>query len=114
MLKGIDAKEVIEFTSSLDVDKDKTIFLIGNILHEDKLKIFSEAMKPDGTIDLASAANKAFDIIIAGLKGIKNLNGKDYTIITRDVLNILPFAIITELLSKILEYNQIGEVERKN
>jgi hypothetical protein len=114
MLKGIDVNETVDFVSASDTGEDKTIFVIGNILHEDKLKIFSNAVKADGTIDLSGATDKAFDIVIAGLKKIKNLNGKDYSTISKDTLNLLPFSVITEILGKILEFNQLGEVERKN
>jgi hypothetical protein len=114
MLKGIDITETVDFVSASDTGEDKTIFVIGNILHEDKLKIFSGAVKQDGVVDMSGATDKAFDIVIAGLKKIKNLNGKDYDTITKETLNLLPFPIITEVLGKILKFNQLGEVERKN
>jgi hypothetical protein len=114
MLKGIDVNEVFEYVSPQDKEEPKTIFVVGNILHEDKIRIFSSSLKPDGTIDLSQSPKKAFDVLLAGLKGIKNLNGKDYTTITKEILNTLPFEILTELITKIIEFNQLGEVERKN
>ena len=63
---------------------------------------------------MSGASGKVFDIVLAGLKKIKNLDGKDYDVITKDTLNMLPFSVITELIGKILEFNQLGTAERKN
>jgi len=114
MLKGISINETVDFVSSLDKEDPKTVFVIKNITHEDKLRIFSGAMKPDGTLDMTVAGDKAFDIITAGVKAIRNLDNQDYTEITKEVLNRIPFVIITEILGKILEFNQLGEIEAKN
>jgi len=108
MLKGISLNEVLEYSSVKDEGEPKTIFLIGNITHKDKIRLF------DGMDTSKVAMSKAFDVLKIGLRGIKNLNGKDYESITEEVLELIPFEVIGELLGKIVEFNRLGEAERKN
>lgn len=114
MLKGIDISETVEFVSNSDTGEDKTKFYIGNISNRDKLKIFTGAMNPDGSMNQEKLQDKTFDILKAGIKKITNLGGKDYTEITDDVLNTLQFSVMVELTGKILECNFLGEAETKN
>jgi len=114
MLKGIDINETFDFVSALDTDGEKTVFVVGNILHQDKLRLFAGIVSHDGSVDLTGASDKLFDIVVAGLKKIKNLNGVDYEPVTREALNRVPFVVLTEVLGKIIAFNQLGEIERKN
>jgi len=114
MLKGISINETVHYVSSQDTGEPKTIFVIGNISHEDKIKLFSDAASADGTIDVSKATGKVFDIVLAGLRKVQNLDGKDYNTIDKSVLEVIPFSVLTEILGKIVEFNQVGEVERKN
>jgi hypothetical protein len=114
MLRGIDTQETVEFVSSSDTGENKTKFYIGNISNRDKLKIFTGAMNPDGSMNQEKLQDKTFDILKAGVKKITNLGGKDYTEITDDVLNSLLFPVMVELTGKILEFNFLGGAEAKN
>lgn len=113
MLKGIDINEVVEYVSATDKTDNPTKFLIGNISNRKKLALFTNAMDKEGNLDIAKLQDKAVDIILAGLKGIKNLNGKDYSP-TEEVLDMVSLQVLTELVSKILEYNFMSEGEAKN
>ncbi len=115
MLKGIDINEKIEFVSESDKGDNPTVFLLGNISNRDKLKLFSGAIDAKtGQIDLAKIQDKTLDILQAGLKGIKNLGGKDISEITADVVDLIPFNVAIEIVGKILEFNFASEGETKN
>jgi hypothetical protein len=114
MLKGIDTNEVSEYIAKNDTADNPTKFMICNITNRKKLGLFTGAMDKDGGIDLSKLQDRAFDILLAGLKSIKNLNGKDYEPVTEEVLNMLPLPVLTEVISRILEYNFMSEGEAKN
>ena len=114
MLKGIDINEVFEYAVKSDDVNNPTKFLIINISNRKKLGLFTSGMDKDGNVDLTRLQDKAFDILLAGLKGVKNLNGKDYEPVTEEVLEMLPVNILSELIAKILEYNFMSEGEAKN
>ena len=114
MLKGIDITETIVYTSTNDTGEEKTKFYIGNVSNRDKLKIFSEAINADGTMNQAKLQDKTFDIIKAGIKKIVNLGGKDYSTITDEIIDSLQLTVVVELMSKIIEFNFAGATEIKN
>lgn len=113
MLRGIDTSEVVEFVSKSDEGESKTVFLIGNISHRDKLKLFENSFNQDGSVNVGEVTLRALDIIKAGLRGIKNLNGKDYPVVDDAVLDRLDFAVIGELAEKVVEFNRLGSSEKK-
>jgi hypothetical protein len=114
MLKGIDIKEIIEFVSPSDTGDNPTKFYIGNISAREKIGVFSDAIDKEGNIDLSKMQSKSVDIFKAGIKEIKNLNGVDYKEITEDVANCVPFAVLIEVVGKIIEYNFTTGQETKN
>ena len=114
MLKGIDTNEIVEFVSASDKEENKTKFCIGNITNRDKLRIFTDAMNSDGSMNQDKLQSKTFDILKAGIKKIVNLGGKDYDKITDEVLNLIPFTAIVELTGEVLKVNFLGEAEVKN
>lgn len=114
MLKGIDNKETIEFISTSDTAENPTVFLLGNISNRDKLRLFADAIDKTGAIDMAKMSNRIFDIVKTGLKGIKNLGGKDYATVDDEVLEVIPFNVSMELVNKLVEINFLGAKEEKN
>jgi hypothetical protein len=114
MLKGIDANEVFEFVTKGDTGEKPTKFLIANISNRKKLELFTSGMDKDGNVDLTKLQDKAFDILIAGLKAIKNLDGVDYDPVTEEVLEKLPITVLAELIAQILAHNFLSEGEAKN
>jgi hypothetical protein len=114
MLQGIDNKETIEFVSTTDTAENPTVFLLGNISNKDKLNLFADAIDRTGAIDMSKMSGRIFDIAKAGLKGIKNLSGKDYATIDDAVLETIPFNVVLELVNKIVEINFLGVKQEKN
>jgi hypothetical protein len=105
MLKGIDNKEVIEFASSFDQGDSKTVFLIGNMTNREKLRIFGQMASADGAIKFDRIDEKALEVLKVSIKGVKNLNGKDYDGFPEDVCDALPFNVLIELVGKVFESN---------
>ena len=113
MLQGIDNKETIEFVSATDKE-NPTVFLLGNITNRDKLKLFADAIDASGNIDMTKMSGRIFDIAKAGLKGINNLNNCNIVNITDEVLEMIPFNVVMELVNKIIEINFLGSSQAKN
>jgi hypothetical protein len=114
MLKGIDNKETFEFISTADTAENPTVFLLGNISNRDKLNLFADAIDASGTVDMTKISSRIFDITKAGLKGIKNLGGKDYAVIDDTTLEAIPFNTVLEVMNKIVEINFLGVKQEKN
>lgn len=113
-MKGIDIKEVVEYVSVNDKDPNPTKFLLGVISNREKLALLSDAMNSDGTVDIKKIQSRAIDILKVALKGIKQLGSKDYDKITDEVIDMIPFDVIGELIGKICELNFLGDKEIKN
>ena len=104
MLRAISINEVVRFT--LPDDKESpTVFLIKNITHDKKIELFS---------DPAKMMSNAIPTLIAGLKGIENLDGKNYDVITAEVLELVPFAELPKVMNAVVDFNMLGAVETKN
>ena len=114
MLKGVDIKETVEYVSPSDAGDNPTKFILGNISNRDKLTLFADAINEKGEVDMKKVMSKAVDVVQAGLKGIKNLGGKDYDVITEEIVDMLSFIIMSELVGKILELNFVSEGQAKN
>lgn len=111
---GIDAKETVEFVSKKDVGDAKTIFILRNFLNSDRLKIGLGSSGSDGKFNIEKFKDKIFDIIMAGVVTIKNLGGKDYPGMSLELLEVIPFDVLTELFEKIWSINFPSEAETKN
>lgn len=114
MLKGIDNKETIEFISGTDTTENPTVFLLGNISNRDKLKLFADAIDSAGGINMAKMSGRIFDIAKAGLRGINNLNNCNIVTITDEVIELIPFNVVMEVVNKIIEINFLGSEQTKN
>lgn len=71
MLLGINRDDITEYSVANDTD-NPTVFVIGTILHKDKLRLLMEAMDKQGGIDLSKLQDKTLDIVKAGVKCVKN------------------------------------------
>ncbi|MCK4248673.1 MAG: hypothetical protein KAX15_02730 [Candidatus Omnitrophica bacterium] len=115
MITGIDKDEVMEYVSQQDKDKkNPTIFLLGIIDGRTKHQFIYDAMDKKGEMDIKLLQGRAYEVLQKGLRGIKNLNGKDYDKINDDVLDRLPLTIQTEVVAKLFEINFLSEIEVKN
>ena len=121
MLKGINIKETVEFISTLDTEEPKTVFLIGNMTAEAKTRIMSGSVTiVDGKPVAKAETGKAYEIVKAGLKGIKNFgdprSGQSINIdvITDDILNQIDGAVLFEIGAELIKLNFKAEGARKN
>lgn len=115
MLKGISINEKVPFISKKDdPNNNPTIFYIGNIPHEKKMEFFGDAINEDGSMNKNKIQERMLDIALVGLKGIKNLNGKDYDKIDSDAINAIEFDVLGEIVVKIFEFNFVSKDEIKN
>ncbi len=115
MLTGIDTKEVVEFIPQSETGSEKpTTFLIGVLTNRDKLKIMGDAVGRDGQLDVTKLADKAIDVVRAGIKGIKNFAGKDLIQpVTDDAIDAIPFEVLMEVFSKAMELNFLNADAKK-
>lgn len=111
---GIDARETIDFVSKKDSGEVKTVFKIGSFTNRDKMNVFGGSMDSKGQFDPAKFQDKIFDVLKVGVKGIKNLAGKDYDGMTEELLEMIPFDVLMELFQKIMEVNFPASDETKN
>lgn len=114
MLKGIDVSEVIQYSAKEDTAEQKTVFFIGNISNRQKMKMFSNVVKGDGSVDISVIQDKAIDIFIAGVKKVENLDGKTYDKVDEELADRIPFPTLIEVVGKVIEYNFVQEQELKN
>lgn len=109
MLTGLDPKQVIEYVSVLEKDKENpTKFMFGVISGKDRIVLMSkfEVNETDPAC--------YYELVKKGLKSIKGLSGKDYDTITDEVLDVIPTVILKELFGEILKLNFLSEIEIKN
>ena len=111
---GIDAKETVEFKSVKDTSGTPTVFTLGSFTNRDKLKVFGGSMDSKGQFDANKFQDKIFDVLKVGVKGIKNLAGKDYPEMSEELLEVIPFDILMELFQKIMDLNFPSGSETKN
>jgi hypothetical protein len=114
MLRGIDINEVVEYVSKDDKGDNPTRFYIGNISNRAKLELFKTAMDSQGNINIAKLADKMVDIFKAGVKRISNLNGVDYSSVTDEVAEMIPFPVVLEVVDRVMNMNFLGAQEEKN
>lgn len=111
---GIDAKETETFQSKYDTGEPKTEFTLGIFTTREKLKVFGGSMDAKGQFDMSKFQDKILDILEVGVKGIKNLGGKDYAGVTPEILDALPFEVVMELFERIMAINFVTEDAKKN
>jgi len=118
MLVGISKNETVEHIVTKEQGKDNpTVFLIGNLTNRDKSRLLMGAINQSG-LDMVKLQDKAIDIVLAGLKGIRNIKVdgevQNISAITESVIDLLDFETVAELMSKILEVNFMSGQETKN
>lgn len=123
MINGIDRSERIRFSVSGDKGEPKTVFFLGTLTQRDKIAIFGQAVDKSGAIDPRVIQEKAVDIFLKGVKRIENLSigaadgvksPASFEPVTEEVADTLPFEVLIEVVSKVMEINFVGESERKN
>lgn len=113
MLKGIDISETIDIALKSDPDQSNpTLFTIGNLGQDANLKLFDSAMSSEGKVDMTKVSKR--DVVRAGLRGIKNFDGKDFSPIPDDVFSTLSAPVVLELFGRIMAFNFPSENETKN
>ena len=112
MLIGIDINEVREFVSELEKGStNPTVFLIGNITNDNKMKLIGNVITPEGAVDMKAMQENASKIVLMGLRGIKNIYSPskklavDIAEVKEDILNLIPFQALYEVAGAIIKQN---------
>ena len=119
MITGISIDEKKEFIPESERNSDNpTKFIIRGLTTYDMLAI--TAGDGDKIIETKKTAQSFFPTVIRGTVEIKNIclkegeAAKDITEITEDVINAIPFNIVTELFAEIMAASKISPDEEKN
>lgn len=109
MLKALCSDETIDFVSAYDSDKENpTVFKLGVLTARDRVSLML------GMEDDAKKGGAIYDVMKKGVKEIKNLGGKDITIIDDSALNLVPTKVLEEVFNRLVAVNFISEAEEKN
>jgi len=125
MITGINLNETQEFISKYDTAEQKTIWKIGPLSSGISAHIGSIFAKDPSSID---GFIKAVKFGLKGAENFKNASGEDividkvnksvaetkYQIVANNVIEIIPFEIIIELGTAILNSSKLSEQETKN
>lgn len=120
MLTGIDREETFGYSANSDTGDPKTIFRIGNLTNREKIALVGEVMDAQGQVDVKKIQEKAIDIFLAGVKGVENWvskKGADPVTIKKvdeKFVDTIPFLVVCEVAGKVIEFNFVGDDERKN
>lgn len=125
MITGINLNETQDFTSKYDTSDQKTVWKIsplssgtsahiGSIFAKDPSSIdgFIEAVKfgLKGAVNFKNASGD--DIAIEKVN--KSVGDSKYSVVSSNVIEIIPFEIIIELGTAILTISKLSEQETKN
>lgn len=118
MITGINRDERKEFIPESERNSDNpTKFIIRGLTTYDMLAISTGS---DDKIETKKTAQSFFPTVIRGVVEIKNIclkegeAPKDITEITEEVINAIPFNIVTELFEEIMAASKISPDEEKN
>jgi len=130
MLTGLNRKEIKEYITTQDGGDNPTKFLIGNLLHSERMTFLGSVLIPSGEKDkdgkialnmnVAEFNRRSPEIVKAGLKGIKNFFDAeqskvvDIDVITDEVIEKIPLTAVYEIAGKIIEWNCLQGAEQKN
>ena len=141
MLTGINIYESKPYRSKLDADtSNPTVFNLGLLdshlraFIEDQTTSFEFSSKnpKDPAKANINASKRNLMVVKFGLKGLENfidprdkkpvkfdtasvpVNGKNYNVVTDEIVSMFPKALIDELADVILAENTLSEDERKN
>lgn len=106
MLKGIDIDQRIEFSSKLDKDDTKTIFIFKPLSALEMMNLSSAS--DDGQLKLTGT--KIFDYLEMCIVEIKNYRLTN----VRDALVTLSAPVLTELITEATRINNVSEQDSKN
>lgn len=116
MISGLDLKQTISY--SLKEDKDNpTVWELGVIPSYLFARISTEAK--------SNEIDTAFKLLQIAIKGWSNFNvefrqekqtmyGRELNVVPLDLIEQIPLVVVNQLSLKIMEINQITEIERKN
>ena len=139
-IRGIDVYEVRDYISKYDKDEPKTIFKLGVLDSRVRAELEDEATSfevssPSAPEEQSKATlglnRRNIETVRFGLKGMENFQdakgnpvkfdtislskyGKNYQVVTPQILQMLPFEVIMELAGEIRRDNWMSEQERKN
>lgn len=122
MLLGIDKNETVDFTSVQDKGEKKTIFKIGVLDSRFKVKVMSRMLDEKGVFDINKMQEESYEIFKQGVRGIENFKLKkdkkteeiNVIKISDDIMQAIPLIILTEVASKVIEFNFMSEQDVKN
>ena len=116
---GIDRDEVREFICKDDTE-NPTIYIIKNLLQDDKTKLLGDAIGKNGELDIRKLQVRAREIVGVGLKGIKNIYIKslgkavDIDVVDDYAIELIPYTALIEIMAAIVQFNLLSETEVKN
>lgn len=102
MLRGIDIKQRIEYISPSDTSEPKTIFVLKPLSALEMLS-FTQLNETDQSAAFAFFLQKS-------IVEIKNFDTSD----VKESIEMLPFALIGELMVEINKINNLSKAESKN
>ena len=116
MISGLDLSQTVDYSLKNDTE-NPTIWKIGVI------PSYLFAMISDGANE--KQIETVYKFLQVGIKGWENFNiphetvkekmfGREIDVVPMSIIERIPMRIVTELSMKIMEVNQITEVERKN
>jgi hypothetical protein len=126
MITGIDLSETMDYTSSIDTGETKTVFKISPVSSRVQARIGKLAgSEGNGALD---AMMEAFRF---GVKGIVNLqdkhkipiqfkteetyvNNEKFIIVAKEIFDILPLSVVSEVGAKVIGFSNLSETETKN
>lgn len=116
MISGLDLNSTVDYSLKDDTD-NPTIWKIGVIPSYLFARVSQEAQ--------TKSIETAYKILQISLKGWENFNigystskekicDRDMEVVPISILEQIPLKVITELSMKVMEINQLTEIERKN
>lgn len=119
-MKAIDINETKEYICGSEKGSENpTIFVIGVLKKKEKAEFmsFSQTVDPEKT-DISALMEMNEKVLLSGLKKIKGIevggSRKDIDVIDRDVIEMLPGQVISEVAAEILKNNMLAEADAKN
>ena len=107
MLKGLDLKQRIEFSSSKDTADPKTIFVMRPLSGEEQ-----ENFKDPGTNKIKLAGTKIYDFLAAAIVEIKNFDGDGD--VRSKLVTITDSEILAELIGECGKLSNMSKADEKN
>lgn len=107
MLSGIDPNQRIEFSSVADTSDPKTVFVFKPLSGSDMLR-FAGLVEGD---QMKFKGQQILEFLAACIVEVRNFEGATEV---KEILDMLPVSVLTELMQKAGELNNITDKEAKN